>query len=41
MTAKPCKVDKYTALQPLLIQQGWDVLPPIIIIAGIRGIIHT
>ena len=30
-----------TTLQPLLTQQGWDVLPPIIITKGMRGTIHT
>ena len=28
-------------LQPLLTQQGWQVLPPVIIMANIRGIIDT
>ena len=41
MTAKSRKLDKYAALQLLLTQQRWDVLPPIIITTGIRGNIHT
>jgi hypothetical protein len=31
------KLDKYDTLQPLLIQIGWVVLPPIVIAIGIKG----
>jgi hypothetical protein len=31
------KLDKHAILHPILSQLGWIVLPPIIIIAGIRG----
>jgi hypothetical protein len=30
-------LEKYDILQPLLAQLGWTVLPPQIIIAGIKG----
>ena len=33
--------DKYAVLLPLLTQQGWQVLPPIIINDGILDTIHT
>lgn len=35
------KLNKYTILQTMLAQQGWDVLPPIIITTSINGSIHT
>lgn len=35
------KMNKYAVLLSLLSQQGWEVLPPIIITIGIRGTIHT
>lgn len=36
-----CKLEKYDTLQPLLTQQGWNVLPPIIITATIKVSIHN
>jgi hypothetical protein len=33
--------NKYAFLQPLLSQQGWEVVPPIIITTDIKGPAHT
>lgn len=38
------KLDKYVILTkppPFLAQEGWDVLPPIVIAIRIHGYIHT
>lgn len=41
MEATNKKLDKYAILQPLLTHLGWEVLPPIVIIACIQGTIHN
>ena len=42
LTKATCQnFNKYAILQPLLSQQGWEVVPPIIIATDIEGTTHT
>ena len=41
LKARTRKLDKHAILLPLLIEWGWQVLPPVIITLGICGTIHT